>query len=137
MGKKTTIPAGYRLTVVSWENDADNYNTKVLMGLDASDVRFYVDLCKTLSRNSKKNFANMYDPGRVEKEKFFEHLKTIIETHNRTDYQDAQYWQDHIMELLYDLGLSGGDFFTRVCDKFQVEYIEQPIVLDDVTKDFI
>lgn len=133
----TTIPAGYRLSVTSWENDADNYNTKVMAGLSIDDVNFYVDLCKSLvSQHKNRNaFGNMFDPRNDERDKFFKHVKTIIKNNNRIDY-NSEHWEDHIMGLLYDLGLSCGDFFTRVCDKFKVEYIAEPIVIDDVTSDF-
>lgn len=38
----TDIPAGYQLSITSWENDADNYNTITISGLTFEDVKFYL-----------------------------------------------------------------------------------------------
>jgi hypothetical protein len=36
----------FEMRVETWENDADNYRTKVLNGLTQADVRFFADVCK-------------------------------------------------------------------------------------------
>jgi len=36
------IPPGYQLHIRSWENDADNCITKIISGLEESDVKFYI-----------------------------------------------------------------------------------------------
>jgi hypothetical protein len=40
------IPAGYQIQIESWENDGDNYNTKVISGLNEDECYFYVEVCK-------------------------------------------------------------------------------------------
>jgi hypothetical protein len=47
------IKPGFLLKVVSWENDADNYNTWEKDGLSENDVRFYILMAKL--------FASKYD----------------------------------------------------------------------------
>ena len=43
MIKSTTIPAGYRLTVKSWENDGDANEAKIIEGIQHDDdVMSYV-----------------------------------------------------------------------------------------------
>lgn len=41
-----SIPAGYQIQITSWENDADNYNTKILSGLTKEDAKFYIEFAK-------------------------------------------------------------------------------------------
>jgi hypothetical protein len=40
------IPAGYQLHVTTWENDADDYNTKITNGLGMGSILFLVALAK-------------------------------------------------------------------------------------------
>jgi hypothetical protein len=153
MTKETIIPAGYRLTVVSWENDGDNYNTKVLEGLSRDRVEYFVDLCKMTTRCGYGNykgmwpeipdFGNMYEPNDEELQKFSKFVFGVLYNHlpwketgddAPLTEEDAQYY---VSEDLYDLGLSGSEgFFTRVCDEFKVEFIKEPILLNDVTEEF-
>jgi hypothetical protein len=42
----TDIPSGYQLSIISWENDGDNYKTKILNGLTKEDVKFYIHFLK-------------------------------------------------------------------------------------------
>jgi hypothetical protein len=39
-----TIPAGYQVSVTSWENDGDNYRTETIPGLSKEGAQFLVDL---------------------------------------------------------------------------------------------
>ena len=41
---ETIIPAGYRVTVDSWENDADVHRTIVKKGLDRDMAKFHEEL---------------------------------------------------------------------------------------------
>lgn len=52
------IPAGYSLSITSWENDADFFKTQVFHGLNKIDVQFLVDLAKLF-----KSMNNSRDPG--------------------------------------------------------------------------
>lgn len=136
--KHTVIPAGYRLTVVSWENDRDNYNTEVIEGLSKPKCALYVDLCKALKNDafdSDDRLCNMYDPSEKEIEKVTLTLQEIINSHNIDEDED----EDEIdpIEYLSDLGLSGqSEYLTRVCDSFNVEYLPHDIIMEDVTDQF-
>jgi hypothetical protein len=50
--------------------------------------------------------------------------------------QDEHAARDVVIELLHQVGLTGGEFYTRIVDSFKVERIPAPIVLDDVTDQF-
>lgn len=140
--KQTIIPAGYRLTVDSWENDADNRRTVVVEGLSFEKCAFYVELCKLMQDD---RYRNLYEPddGEVEAaQKAFQRLvKKQLKKHGTVDIDfddldDLEMLADHVGSILYDLGLAGGDYFTRVCDAWKVEYIDAPIVMSDVSKEF-
>ena len=67
------IKAGYRITVTSWENDADYYNTNTVDGLDEQETKFHVDLLKLIAGsncNDSTVFGNMYDPRDSKLEEF-------------------------------------------------------------------
>jgi hypothetical protein len=152
---QTIIPAGYRVTIESWENDADNYKTKVVEGLNESSVKFIIDFVKLFySKNNyhgPKGFGNIYDPSDKELKELAEAYNLVINKHINKDTEnnvrqyfwddDADgFYEDHhdgVFDLAYDLGLSGGcDFFTRVLDSFKVEHVPVEIILQDVTEEF-
>lgn len=154
MSKQTVIPAGYRITVESWENDADNYKTEIMEGLQKASIEFLVDFAKLFysknNWNGPKGHGNMYEPRAKELNDFQEAYMKVVSKHITKDAEPSllQYFWDEdnnllyddqhdgIMELAYELGLSGGDFFTRVLDSIKVEYIPTEIVLQDVTEEF-
>ncbi len=80
MSKKfTEIKAGYRLTVTSWENDGDNYNTKSQDGLTKEESVFLVELITLFkSRHNRhglsRTFGNMYDPSDKEIEENYANM---------------------------------------------------------------
>ncbi len=141
----TVIPAGYRITITSWENDADNYNTKVMEGQTELDVKFWVDVCKMFrSKNRDKNaFGNMYDPSESEIEKFGTAAFALFQRHpewvKSADFStiDVEHAGEYLHEVAYDVALTGGEFYTRVFDTIKIEYIPQQIELEDVTSKFI
>jgi|SRR5579859_5972 len=130
-----TIPKGYRLTVVSWENDGDNYNTKIKSGLTKEYALFFVDLCKAVDHDSE--IANLYEPSDEEVGDAHRVLRDVMIKHRKADENEPlDEVGDSAMEYLYDLGLCHGEFFTRVCESFKVELVPEDVHFEDVTKDF-
>ena len=143
MTKQTTIPAGYRITITTWENDADNYKTEVMEGItDINLAKFYCELAELhTSRHDhrKKGFGNLYEPSEREIGDYFAAIDLLIKK-----YPDIQIYKgqpvteaDHVRDAIYELGLTGGDFFTRVCENIKVEYTPTDIVFNDVTEEFV
>ena len=135
--KTTTIPAGYRLTVASWENDMDNCREEIVEGLTREHIEFYVSICKRMKSKNQKddrnNFGNMYEPSDVEIEKLQEFIYSVYEKYGiMYDKED----EDIIFNCLYEIGLSGSDFYTRVCESYKVEHVPEDIVFEDVTDSF-
>lgn len=131
------INAGYRMTVVSWEGDADNYNTIIQDGMSKEDVSFYVDLLKLIDRknNGKNDFGNMYEPSDEEFDRFGKALVPIFKKHGREyDEEDPHYTGG---DFISDFTGYSDHYFTRVVDKITVEYVPIAIELKDVTKEFV
>lgn len=150
----STIEAGYRVTITSWENDADNYRTVIRGGFAAPQMAFLVELLKHMESNSnggfeQEQFGNLYDPDEFEMDSFSRFILRLAKKHGVECNPDAEYedkydlygaaeqaMYDKIGTDLYDLGLSGGDFYTRVCEKYVVEYVPEPVEIEDVTHQF-
>jgi len=147
------IPAGYRITVTSWENDGDHYNTVSLDGLSLDKVGFYADLCKAFrSRNSYDGkpggVGNYYEPSDAEIAHVHGVLRKIYAKHpairaelvdedtETTDEEFEDGLGDMLMDMASDIGLTAGEFFTRVCSAWTVEYLAVPVEFEDVTSRF-
>ena len=130
----TTIRAGYRLTVTSWENDADHYRTCTVEGIPFKICKFLVAVCKLHEMDSE--FANMYEPGEFEIEGYHKAIADLLKLHKIPE--STLDGPDHVIDTyLNDLGLTGcGEFYTRVMSSFKVEDIPTDIHINDVTKAF-
>lgn len=149
---QTIIPAGYRLSVTSWENDADNYQTTVHEGLSKERVKYILELCKLFySKNSPlKNkgvcFGNMYEPSDVQREDADDAIRAVMEKHRavlnedeleqlavETDPEDEYSGPEFNYIVCEFLGYSE-DYLYRVYDKATVEFIPQEIRIDVSTE---
>lgn len=141
-----SIPAGYRLIVTSWENDADNYNTEYVQGLSLAATKFLVDVIKLFySKNNRtkpyKCFGNMYEPSDGQQRECFDAIQAIMDKHadalkDDTCLSDYIESPGAVHEYLYELGLVGGEFWTRVLSSFEVEHYPQEVIINDVTDQF-
>jgi hypothetical protein len=126
----STIKAGYRMTVESWENDADHYNTVIKDGLNERDVKLYIDILKL----TDGEFGNMYEPTERELNDFAKAVEAVFDKHNHP-YETENLASDG-SEIICDFCGYSEYYFTRVVDKITVEYIPQDIIIEDVTKQF-
>jgi hypothetical protein len=138
MTKFTIIPKGYRLTVKTWENDADNYRTETISGLSENDVKFFTKLCK-LFEDDQLN--NLYEPSDEELEYFDLKLNEFIEENKDIVPNDfigdeiANF--DDLHDTLFEMGICAEEFFTRVIESYKVEFIPEEIKILDVTDKFL
>jgi hypothetical protein len=125
------IKAGYRLTVVSWENDGDNYKTISVDGLTEEFVQFAVDVLGLL----KGKFGNMYEPSTNEIEKFRKAVEVVLDNHPKM--RDEEDWNfDNIQDLICEYTDPSEYYYTRVVEGMSVEYIPEEITLEDVSHKF-
>ncbi len=91
---KTIIPAGYRVTIESWENDGDNATTKVLEGLTEQDAKFVVDFASLFkSQNNKKpGIGNMYEPDDEERAQVAKAVTAVVKKHLPLSEEIAEYF---------------------------------------------
>lgn len=133
----SAIKAGYRITVTSWENDADNYNTKSCDGLSEDQARFHVDLLKLIDGSHCNNntvFGNMYEPDDEQLEAFEAAAAKVLEKHNQLDSKYDTL--DIAMGIIGDYTGYGEGFYTRVAESIVVEYVPQEIIIEDVSSKF-
>lgn len=151
------IKAGYRMTVVSWENDADHYKTIIKEGMSEAEVRFAVDVLSHMESKSNGGkergmWGNWYEPSDDLIEEFALFFAEIIKQHAPVSY-DAMQWEDDDIaallahepndDLAYYIGeyiaefLGSGDFFTRVCSSIKIEFVPQDVLIEDVTARFV
>lgn len=148
MTKQTIIPAGYRITVVSWENDADNYNTETVEGYSELEAKFAVELFKAFSscnNRSNRGIGNL--SGRDgDQEKYDSTIQEIVSRHpialvseGFKDYFTPSADGYHgYSEYLHEIGLGGTEYsISRVCESVKVEYVAQDIYIEDVTEEFV
>jgi hypothetical protein len=131
------IRKGYRITVTSWENDADNYNTLSRDGLDQKEVECYVEMLKLLKGsycNDKKVFGNLYEPRDHEVAEFEAAIRPIMDKHG-IKYDD-DYPADTFCDLVGEFTGYGEGYMTRVVESLVVEYVPEDIIIEDVSKNF-
>jgi len=134
------IKKGYMLSVVSWENDGDNYRTKTFSGLSKEEVLFYKKILPFFnSRNDpeSKGLGNMiderYDDAAIIEvgEKIF-NIAVDLKVSNiiyidEIDVND----DDQMIQLTSDLGhelMGASDFYVfRVFESASVAYIAEDI----------
>ena len=140
---KTLYRAGYLIRVTSWENDGDNYNTKEIQVDTEQEARDLVDFCNLFGSKSfydEDDIGNLcdgeYEPARPVFRKFYFNHPGFVNL-TLTDYKNAEQETDAIcdamMEVAYDLGLSGGEYFyTRVCESVVVYHIPADVLVEQV-----
>ncbi len=139
---KTLYKTGYLIRVTSWENDGDNYNTLEIQVDTEQEARDTVAFCKLFSSPScgKDNIGNLcdgeYEPARPVFRNFYLTHPGFAEadlTGCKTEEEETDIICDVLIEVAYDLGLSGSEYFyTRVCGKVEVYYIPADVVVEQV-----
>ena len=134
---ETIIPAGYRVTVDSWENDADAKRTIVKEGLAIDVAKFFVDFARLFySQNSyrrPKGFGNMYEPSREKLKEAHAAAKKVIldnwgafrqmwDDVEKEELEDDDCIWDLTAELHHEL-FGWSEYHFRVLEKVKVEYL--------------
>ena len=148
---QTVIPAGYRVTITSWENDADNYKDTIHEGLSKERVEYILELCKLFksgSNNGGATFGNMYDPDEEEIERADAAIRGVLEKYRPVldEYEleqldivadpDDEYSGPEFSAIVSEFLDSSEGYQYRVYDGAKVEYIPHKITMEDVTSQF-
>lgn len=136
--KYTRIPAGYRVTITSWENDGDNRNTAYIGGLSWDQVRLLVKLAELFHSHNQQGerwYGNLYSPTDAEREVVGCAIQTTFDKYNT---HEPTWSIDRCRDMLADLQLMGcSEFYTRVLDNVVVEYYPDAFDIEDVTDQFV
>lgn len=156
--KTLVIPAGYAITVLSWENDADYYATKTISGLTEKQAHIVADFAQLFRSSYRFNtkrgttsFDNLYEPSEGDLEELYAATDAIIgddpffkvvygwDNYERPTKEDMSYMSDAVYELMSSLGLSGQqeNQFSRVAETITVHYYPEDVYANDVTSTFI
>lgn len=148
------IPAGYRLSITSWENDADHYKDQIFEGLTGADVRYLVQFAK-LFRSQSRHDGGFGGSARQHiggADAYWTSLRAAIDgvvarhpdisQRVRESYvpiADAEEcWQDVYSNVITELVSYPGDDYDstyfRVYDSFKVHFFESPV--EEVTDKF-
>ena len=135
------IPAGYRFTFNSWENDGDNKRTIVMEGVSEKEAHLFANLAKLIKLRGT-GLENAYDPDKKAKQKAYEKLFPLFEAHREVfDDDDFELFVGNVGQMVdyiseYMLGYSDEEYWLRVLESYKIEYIPQEIKIDDVTDKF-
>ena len=78
----TAIPPGYQLHTTTWENDGDNYQTKILSGLSKEDVEFYISILEQCgSKYNSRKFAKGFGNDEISAEELLSIVKQAVDEH--------------------------------------------------------
>jgi len=141
----------YLLKVISWENDADNYNTVEIRSQDRTEIEFYIKVAQLFiscnNWNGNKGFGNADRPvdgveAAIDKI-VAEHTGTIPKywDKERSKRDDPDWWAagygdngDYYEDGIYDLiGLWCEGERYRVFESFKVFKVTD---IEDVTGEF-
>lgn len=143
------LKKGYQITVVSWENDADNYKTEIVSGLSEARTKLYVDLLKLVSRGGE--FGNSSDGDlwfdTPKGKRFYQKAREILlmhikevqsHCHGSFNFDSDDDIHDYVLCNIYPDLIGSSEYYdTRIAEKITITYIPEDIVLQDVTSQFI
>ena len=111
----------YKLTVVSWENDGDNYHTHTMVVDSKEEAEKIKHICDNLfgSKNSTAGGIGNSIEGR-DSEKVRTRIENYIEN-NPITLKGKKVNKGTIMDLNYDLLGSSEFYISRVCESCKIE----------------
>ena len=141
--KKKVYSKGYTITVTSWENDGDNYNTKSITVDTIEKAKAYNDLMQLCrSKNNQPRgvvkLGNTY--GNFNKEQknliseFFKENTIILPEDVKPEelIEDEDLAVDMFSEISYELLGSSEDYSCRVMQSCSVTYSPEDVFLEEV-----
>ena len=122
MNKELVIEKGYTLTVTSWENDGDNYNTESMTVETLEEARRIYRVCNELFKSDDEGGVGNSMSGESE-----EVIEEYIENNPELKLTEGE-----IRDLSYDLMGSSEYYDYRVCESVSVTYSPEDIYLEKI-----
>lgn len=134
MKKIKVISKGYTLTVVSWENDGDNYKTQQVTVEDKNVAAALVKMCRELLlsiNNSTTGVGNATEYETETAEKLVvEFMKSNPVLCNGKS--EAKKLIPIARDWIYNLVDSSEYYYARVCESVSVTYSSEDVYLEEV-----
>jgi len=141
MEKEKVVNKGYTLKIVSWENDADNYETifKTVETLkEAKKIKNFCEVLLNSSNDSETGVANTISEGPRDRSKVVRRLKNFIaDTPEFSDWLEEAEDDDQLIQWAAEYaeefaGYSDWYFF-RVCESCTVTFSPEDIYVEKIT----
>lgn len=148
-----SINKGYQLHITAWENDGDNYKTKVISGLSKEDTKFYIQLASLFTSRNSGNPKGFGNGGITEcgdkyhnscMEDVVEAISRVVadnpnaskEITNPYISEDFDEVYEYLVEDLlgYTEQYCDEEYFCRVFESFKVYYFPEDV--NEVTEEF-
>jgi hypothetical protein len=140
MNKVKQIQKGYTITVTSWENDGDNYNTKSKVVQTKEEAKVWYDMMQlcTSKNNQPKDVVKLgnsyggFDKKQEEVAINFikEHHKILLPNDNIEEHEeDLKYW---FCDLAGELLGHGEDYYCRVMAECVITYSPEDIYVEKI-----
>jgi len=118
------VEKGYTLTVVSWENDADNYQTNTMVVQTEEEARKIAKLCKELFISCNNGYGGIGNTCDGEEDEAIETIDEYIENN-----PELGLTRDEIIEINYELCGSSEFYIHRVCQSIKITYSPEDIYI--------
>lgn len=139
--KQLMHPAGYTITIESWENDGDYSATKTMYLPTEKQARTVVKFaqlfCNSYRTSDEEEFGNLYEITGSARAKLIEIVRNIYEDDEGfKEFCEGDTSDDAVYEWIYeqlnDLGLRGlqEGQFSRVVERMSVQYHNEPVYAD-------
>lgn len=131
--KQKVLSKGYTITVVSWENDADNYNTKSIVVDTLEKAKAYYDLmqlCKSKNNQAPGiiKLGNTHGEYSIDQEEL---IRTFLTENNilvnNNILEDNEDFIDYFQELTYSLLGGSEDYMCRVMEVCTITYSPEDV----------
>lgn len=137
LNKRLIVNEGYTLSVVSWENDADNYKTKnktVKSIEEAESLYKLMQLCKSKNSGNRTGLGNTTDDNFNERQietivNFFQENTILLKDSNIKEEND---YINLFYDLTYDTLGSSEYYLCRVMESCTVTYSPSDIYLEEI-----
>jgi len=125
--KIQVVNKGYTITVTSWENDGDLYNTKSITLDTLEDTKDYYELLEF-----SKQFGNQCDIDEGDSElmkEFFENHPNIL---CGNKYKDADDYVDAFSDVIDNMLGNSEYYICRVIEKIVITYSPEDIYIEEI-----
>lgn len=133
--RKKVISKGYTITVVSWENDGDNYNTNTMVVDSIEIAETIYRMCTELFiSRGKGGIGNMGDRDERRANGL---IIDFMKKHSILYNDDLVITDDDMVDICmdYNCELMGGSeyYYSRVMERCTIVYSPEDIYLEEIT----